>query len=279
MSDENIDDPFKPEFASWRSYWHYAQRVRFRRRYVWDKHTLAFIDTVKATLRDRDVEFSKGKTLWRAQLGIELYKRDENHAEEPSGYNAERMKPRANRAMEGRANAAGVSVLYMGTTQRTAISEVRPWIGAEVSIAQLQLNRDIKVLDLTRGHGKLSFAHLQLDQLTDGKATPEQREVAVWIDIDNAFSRPVTKSDDMADYVPTQILAEVFREMGYDAIAYKSQFGKDGYNIAAFNPEDADVIGCAPFEVSEIDIAFQQSGNAWSKVNGQFKEKLNDQRD
>ncbi|MEX6396516.1 RES family NAD+ phosphorylase [Providencia hangzhouensis] len=62
--------------------------------------------------------------------------------------------------------------------------------------------------------------------------TAQQKEKAVWTDIDNAFSTPVTRSDDKANYAPTQILAELFRSAGYDAIAYKSHFGDEGYNIA-----------------------------------------------
>jgi len=97
--------------------------------------------------------------------------------------------------------------------------------------------------------------------------TSEQREKAVWIDIDNAFSEPVTKSDDAGDYVPTQILAEVFKSAGYDAIVYKSQFGEKGFNIVVFNPDNADVINCAPYQVTGFEVSFKEIGNRW------FREK------
>jgi len=97
----------------------------------------------------------------------------------------------------------------------------------------------------------------------------KQKEKGVWIDIDNAFSRPVTLSDDSADYVPTQILAELFKNAGYDAIIYRSQFGEKGYNIALFNVEDAEVINCAPYQVRGIEVTFEQIGNMWfSTKNG-----------
>lgn len=50
----DIDDPDKPEFASWRSYQVFEQRVRQVCRYVWDREVHAFLDTVKATLKQRE---------------------------------------------------------------------------------------------------------------------------------------------------------------------------------------------------------------------------------
>lgn len=106
-------------------------------------------------------------------------------------------------------------MLYVGTAERTAISEERPWVGAWVSVAQFQIGKPLKALDLPRGHGRSSFSEVGFGHLLqDEPADRERAEKAVWIDIDNAFSQPVTLSDDAADYVPTQILAELFRDAG-----------------------------------------------------------------
>ncbi|UCI19278.1 RES family NAD+ phosphorylase [Mesorhizobium sp. B2-1-8] len=260
----DTDNPEKPEFASYRSYWDFAKRVRFQQRYVWDEHVKAFIATVLATLKDRDVFLRRGTVFFRAQRGIEYVRFRKHDPDEPSGYSAARMKPRPNRATEGRANASGVSVLYLGSTLQTVISEVRPWVGADISVAQLKLKRRLKVVDLSRGHGRSAFGSIPLGHFLEGTPlTLEQKEAAVWIDIDNGFSQPVTLSDDTADYVPTQILAEVFKNAGYDGIVYKSQFGEKGYNIALFNPDDANVINCAPYRVEGFEVSFDQIGNRW----------------
>jgi hypothetical protein len=42
--------------------------------------------------------------------------------------------------------------------------------------------------------------------------------IAVWKDIDRALAQPVTDDHDTADYVPTQVLAEAFREHGFDGV-------------------------------------------------------------
>ena len=175
-----------------------------------------------------------------------------------------RMKPLEDRAKEGRANPAGIPVLYLASCQQTAISEVRPWIGTELSLAQFKIARDLKALDLSRGHGEFWIGHVTLKQITkSGIVDPEAKEKAVWIKIDNAFSRPVRHSDDVAYYAPTQILAELFRDAGYDAIAYRSQFGEKGYNIALFNVEDAEPITAVPCRVTGINIEFDEMGNRW----------------
>ncbi|RVJ23440.1 RES family NAD+ phosphorylase [Sinorhizobium medicae] len=266
MVTTDIDDPEKPEFASHESYREFARRVRYQRRYVWDEHVKAFIATVLATLKDRDVPLKRGDIFFRAQRGIDYISHGKNEPEEPTGYTETRMKPRPNRSTEGRANAAGVSVLYLGTTEQTVISEVRPWVGAEISVAQFELKRRLRALDLSRGHGQSSLGVYLRYIFSETPLPPEEREKAVWIDIDNAFSEPVTKSDDAAEYVPTQILAEVFRNAGYDAIVYKSQFGEKGFNIVLFNPEDADVINCAPYSVTRFDVSFEQMGNRWFRA-------------
>jgi hypothetical protein len=56
-------------------------------------------------------------------------------------------------------------------------------------------------------------------------------------------------------------LAEVFANIGYEAIVYKSQFGEKGFNIVLFKPDDASVINCAPYTVAGLDVSFEQSGN------------------
>lgn len=67
--------------------------------------------------------------------------------------------------------------------------------------------------------------------------------------------------------MPTQILTELYRAQGYDAIAYNSQFGKEkGYNIAVFDPDAIDVVACAPYQVDAIQIECSQIGNDWYRA-------------
>ena len=276
----DLDDPKTPEFSSWRSYQEFAWRVRHARRYVWDNKVQAFLDTVLATLKDRDVKISAGTVLYRAQRGVDresIVDEDGNEiGEDQYGFGAKRMKPQVNRANEGRINPVGIPVLYLASAEETAISEVRPWIGSELSVAQFKIIRDLRAVNLSLGHGHMAFEHLTFDQLGGDETDFTAKEKAVWIDIDNAFSRPVTLSDDAADYVPTQILAELFRNACYDAIIYRSQFGKKGYNVVLFNVDDADAINCAPYEITSIEVKYRMIGNRWfsTKHQGSKKQKI-----
>src|SRR6516162_10002096 len=93
--------------------------------------------------------------------------------------------------------------------------------------------------------------------------TPEEIEKAVWSDIDDAFAEPMTRSDDSADYVATQILSELFKREGFGGVVYKSNFGEKGYNIALFDIEAADLINCALYQVDSVDIKFSQMDNMY----------------
>lgn len=79
-----------------------------------------------------------------------------------------------------------------------------------------------------------------------------EREAAVWADINEAFSRPVTRSETRGEYVPTQILAELFKTRGYDGVAYQSGYGEAGYNVALFDPSTALVGSCWVYLVDDI---------------------------
>ena len=267
-----IDNPLVPEFASWDSYRRFEERVKRYRRHVWTREIQAFLETVKRTLRSRKEEIPEGANLWRAQLDVDwIPVKDDNGeviGEAPIGHPAARMKPVADKTKGGRANSSGIPVLYLASTKDTAISEVRPWVGSEVSVALFKVTRRLKAIDLTRGHGRSSFETLTLNQLLDkDEVDAETKERAVWTDIDNAFSRPVTRSDESEHYVPTRILAELFQEAGFDAMIYRSQFGpegKDGHNIAIFDLGDAEILGCAPYQVDSIRVKSEQIGNSWS---------------
>ena len=267
-----LDDPKGPEFASWRSYTNFAKRVRHKRRFVWEPEVTAFLDTVLATVRNRDRVIHQGTILYRAQHGINYH--EDDYGVKVEALCPERMKPQSDRAIEGRANPAGIPVLYLSTSEQTAISEVRPWIGSELSVGQFKILREMKLIDLSLGHGKTSIQYLMFSQhLDENPISRERKEEAVWCGVDNAFSRPVTRSDETADYVPTQILSELFCDNGYDGLVYRSQFGKCGFNIALFNVQDAEVINAAPYEVNGIELKFEEIGNSW------FSNKHYDQKD
>ena len=253
------------EFASWQSYWAFSREVRRGRRYVWSNEVKAFLRAVRKTAGKRAFPIQESQPLFRAQVGWEheVNELEDGTLEGPLAFGPSRMKPIADRATGGRANAPGIAVLYLALDRETAIAEVRPWIGSHVSVSQFKTTRELKALNLTEEFGK---HWMPAFSAAEGRFLPvdtEDKEKSVWTGIDNAFSRPVSGIDESTEYVPTQILAELFREAGYDAIVYGSMLGKGGFNVVIFDPADADAVDGSPYEVKKIEVAAQEMGNPW----------------
>ena len=266
---EDANNQGRLEFRSWKSYRDFVREVRENRRYIWGRDTRQFLSAILSTRHGRESKIPNGSTFWRAQIGIDYHPLKDpegNKYEEPVGFSEKRMKPRTHHGPEGRTNPAGMPVLYVASNKQIAISEVRPWIGSEISVARLRVLRDLLAIDLSVGHGKSSMSSLNWGQIFgDCQIDAETKERAVWTDIDNAFSRPVMLDESTGGYVPTQILSELFHDAGYDAVIYGSQFG-DGVNIAIFDIEDAEVINCTPYCVSNMIVEYREAGNTWYKT-------------
>lgn len=244
-------------FISWKSYWRFRSAVANSSRYIFDEETEYFLAEVLKTCKKRQRTIKKGSIFWRSQLGGDtrpLYDDEGNEiADEPCPYSLERMCPLKFAASEGRANPKGISYLYLATSEKTAMSEVRPWIGSEISVAQFKIKKKLTIIDCSVNH---SANPLYFD-LERGFYEPsdEEREKSVWAHIDKAFSEPVTQNENQAHYAPTQIIAELFKMNGFDGVAYKSMLA-DGYNVALFEPEIAEILNCFLFKAKKITFEF-----------------------
>jgi hypothetical protein len=165
------------------------------------------------------------------------------------------MKPREGVAPEGRINPKGIPCFYAATTADTAMAEVRPGMGELVSVGRFKVASDVLVVDCSQNHSK-SIWELLLNRPLDHVPTPQEVEDAVWTHIDHAFSSPVTRSDDSPDYVPTQILAEMFKADGYGGIVYKSIFTDDGFNLAFFDPKILLQLSGELCETKKVRVSF-----------------------
>ena len=69
-------------------------------------------------------------------------------------------------------------------------------------------------------------------------------------------------NDKSSDYVPTQIIAEFFRNEGFDGVVYKSVLS-NGYNIALFDIDVANIVNCFLYEVEKVKFNFNQSAKPY----------------
>jgi len=202
-------------FKSVHDYQEFSCAVREKKRFVHSEEVTTFLQAVSRGGKDREATLKAGTTLWRAQTGSREWQRSDKDGHEwvkDAPFPPERMTPPVRNSSEGRINPRGISYLYLANNRKTAIAEVRPWSGSVVSVAAFKTTRDLRLVDCSKNHGKAGgWAYLfGLPEDHWDNLAPEEIEQAVWADIDNAFSRPVGPHDEYINYVPTQIIAEVF---------------------------------------------------------------------
>jgi hypothetical protein len=243
-------------FKSLRSYWDFRHAIKNNSRFILDQESKDFLTAIEDTCSNRIEIITMNSSLWRAQIGcdyIPQYQEDANgddiYVDDiPVPFGDERMKPLVNRASEGRANPKGIPYLYVATDKETAMSEVRPSLGTILSVGKFKPIKELKIIDFSVHQGKINFF---LKEPNDTKKLE-----AVWTDMDNAFSIPTSNTNFNSDYVPTQIIAEFIKSLGYDGIAYKSSLGK-GHNIVLFDLDIATITENNIYEVEKIDFDFK----------------------
>ena len=253
-----------PEFESWKQYSEFSWFVMRKSRYILDAKNRSFLDMVVETGAKRRRPILKGSVLWRAQAGhgwrTEIFK--DEHGNEIASFEVEdpfpreRMAPLPDRANEGRVNPKGIPCLYFSTDMETAMTETRPWIGSFVSVAQFVMLKDLKVVDCSADPFQTSWWSV------GGEPEPAKREEFVWGSINRAFSEPVMRNDDVAEYAPTQVLAEAFRSAGYDGIMYGSKLG-DGKTVAVFDLVAAELANCHLCRVEGVQLKFSMAANSY----------------
>jgi hypothetical protein len=214
---------------------------------------------VAATAATRRFELKKGSELWRSQLG-NAYR--EEPAEDftlliPIPFDDARMKPQEDRAKEGRANPIGLPYLYCAIERQIALSEVRPGLGSYVSIARLEVAQDLVLVDCSLGASDTDPIFYALNHLPE-PPQPE-RAAVVWGCIDRAFSEPVDRSDDVAGYAPTQIIAELLKLEGYDGVKYRSSLNEGGHNVVLFDVSSTEIRERKLCTVRRLDYYFEDA--------------------
>ena len=253
------------EFESWKSFRKFARAVRAAPVYRRESECSSFLEAVARTSRFRETTVKNGETLFRAQLGREVrheYQCDETgevvvEYESIVPFEEKRLRPMTDRAKEGRANPKGVPVFYSARDQKTAIAETRPWIGAFVSYGLFTAKRDLRMVNCSDNHMGTRNLSTTL-KYSKNEPDSQTKEKWVWHDIDEAFSEPISPSEDLADYVPPQILSEFFRREQFDGIVFRSSIGP-GKNIVLFQSDDVQFVRSGIVRITELKHGYEES--------------------
>lgn len=250
------------KFKSHQDFNVFQQHVRFERRYVHTGPVVDFLSALETTLPERNRRMPMNALLFRAQIGFaEVPMEGETMI---TGFDEARMKPNRNFCGEGRANPRGIPYLYLSDDLNTCAAELRPQRGQLLSIAEFTVKRDLNIVDcysVRREYGDIELIF----------APPTSQEGisdAIWCQINQAFSRPVSSGDTSSDYIPTQVLVEFFRHRGFDGVCFKSGLGR-GHNVVLFDLADADLVSCAVYDVKAIDYQFTECANRYYKKRAQ----------
>lgn len=139
--------------------------------------------------------------------------------------------PPKGKASDGRINPKGISYLYAADNIQTAALEVRPVVSQYVSVAEIEINRDVQLFDFTVNY-EFEDAQKHFNQSVD------------WTVLGEYFSQPNYSGE--TAYLATQYISEYIKhlkdEMGrniFDGLCFKSSLDQKGLNYVLFDISDA----------------------------------------
>lgn len=153
-------------------------------------------------------------------------------------------------ASHGRANPAGIPYLYLGSTDVTAVSEIRPHTGEIACVAEFKTPPNLKLVDLRRPRSMVS--PFLLGDIRD--IVRMRSDIPFLERLGEELTRPVVPQSAAIDYTPSQYLCEFIKKCGFQGVLYRSSVS-DGINLALFQPSLATIGSISEYQVSRVTVA------------------------
>lgn len=244
----------------WNDYLLFREEVQDKWRYFRTDWAKDFLEALKHTCKKRIFPIKQDTELWRARLdGSEVPCGEDDMTIQK--YDCEEMTaPPPNLSRASRVCVTGIPVLYLSSDKDTAMSEARPWKNQPVSLAKVHTVKDLNIVDCQQIGLDGTIADQNklwpLAVLIHKETIPaSEHENIVWAWIDKAFSDSVWQLDDPVKYIPTQVIAELFKTEGYDGIKYRSSVAP-GYNIALFDVNAAKIVETSLYYTNAVCYQF-----------------------
>lgn len=208
--------------------------------YTWLQHIS------KWELADTTIE--KSSILYRARL----LKLDDTKCNSfPfEGFDAKNsMQPPREKTFAMRANYERIPYLYCNTKPYGAMSEIRPYIDAKISLAEIKTLENLKCLNLSYSTDK---------SCADDSAFTEKC-VSFLVHISSLFKKPVEYGENEYDYYPTQRIAEFIKNLGYDGIMYNSAMFPLSKNLCIFNYGKCEAVSSRIYTTTGLTYDFIQN--------------------
>lgn len=227
----------------------FSEEIRTRNRY--------FPQTVPDRIVLEDVllgsveHVEKDVALYRARVI------DSETTPTPAGLGA----PPPSKAVGGRANPVGIPYLYLSFALDTCIYETRVANHTRVAVGTFHATHDLSVLNLADIEPPDFF-----DIADEQKSRDEQTRRVLFhrylSALGDELRKPVRRSDQPTDYIPTQYLCELAKSLGLDGVLYSSSLHPEGRNLVLFDVHAA--VCVEPVTLVEITSLSAE----WRSVGG-----------
>lgn len=209
---------------------------------------LPFDEYIHEELGRRSITLAAGSPLHRARPGYAVNSKD--GAVQP--YCGTEIGAPLESKKSGRAHRAPARVLYAADQEATAVCEIRPVRGLAVSVCQMTANRDLRIVDL-------SLQANRYDPFFTEDAHYHRSIETLLVGLGEEMAKPLTRDDDEAHYLPSQVLAEFVQVSGYDGIRYPSAMRPRGTSVVLFDPEVMTIGASKLVWVKSISVKFRES--------------------
>jgi hypothetical protein len=134
----------------------------------------------------------------------------------------------------GRMNARGIPVFYGATHPEAALAEVRPPVGSKVVVAQFNIARPLRLLDVA------SLQSLSVGGSPFDPMYLARKQKAEFLEgLSERITMPVMPDDEALKYIPTQVIAEYLASLDnptLDGMIYPSvQTAEEMKNVVLFH--------------------------------------------
>ena len=145
-----------------------------------------------------------------------------------------------------RMSPAGISYMYLNNDIKACISEIKSDSG-KFLIGKFTNKKELKIINLSK---RVKF---ETDIFSDNYKS-------IWInkfikEFSKEISKKINEKDNIIDYIPTQVLSEFIRKIGYDGLKFESSIVKGTFNYTLFCGPDKNLFKTIE-EIPYVDYRF-----------------------
>lgn len=260
---------YKEASALWSSF---RDQVMFRQRFFLNHPVLNRLEDLSRTL---EIIIDPGRIYYRARIIDDNAVKDHmlGKCYAPDGTEEERKwyHSKANKfkglskeasyvpidqrlIRDARSNPKFIRYLYVSESPTTAVYEVRPILYNAVNVAGIEVKEPLRIANIA----------------VDINLNPEKvKSVNEWLlgFVQSAFSSPTNNPD---DYIPSQIIAEFFRYLGYDGIRYSSSLHEGGFNLTIYDVSKCEPVFSTDMRFEKMKISLRPAFGA-ENIDGRFQ--------